>query len=414
MADKAVSELIEAKQVSPGDLFVLEQDGTAKKLTGQTLENWLLQMAQGHGGIHSIEKVGSNGLTDTYRMTFADTSTFDYIITNGRGIKSIAKTKTSGLTDTYTVTFNDGTTFDYTVTNGAKGDKGDAWYVWFKYASQMPTEASHSMGDVIDNCMGIYSGTQPTKPTDWKAYQWFQIKGEKGNTGDPAILLGWKTEYQASTSGKVPPSGAWSEELPVIKQGTYLWTRTTQTYNSGSPVVAYSVGYLGKDGTVTFEELTPAQKDEIRGGYYSPIISQPDKNTMQLVFAPSKDDMPSVEQVNVTLPAGGAGGTSGCKAGNGGSDGGNGRNNENGGEKGGTGQGTTTREFGESTGNLYAGGGGGGYDGGAGIGGAGGGGNGGDENATPGQENSGGGGGGNDSEPGANGGSGIVIIRNAR
>ena len=79
----------------------------------------------------------------------------------------------------------------------------------------------------------------------------------------------------------------------------------------------------------------------------------------------------------------------------------------------GVGQGTTTREFGESTGDLYAGGGGGRGTKEIGLGGAGGGGNGG-ENGTP---NTGGGGGGNNRKTGSvktSGGSGIVIIRNHR
>lgn len=37
MADKQISELIQAAQITDADLFVLEQDGTAKKLTGATL-----------------------------------------------------------------------------------------------------------------------------------------------------------------------------------------------------------------------------------------------------------------------------------------------------------------------------------------------------------------------------------------
>lgn len=40
-------------------------------------------------------------------------------------IASIEKTGTNGLVDTYTITFLDGSTQTYTVTNGEKGDKGD-------------------------------------------------------------------------------------------------------------------------------------------------------------------------------------------------------------------------------------------------------------------------------------------------
>ena len=87
----------------------------------------------------------------------------------------------------------------------------------------------------------------------------------------------------------------------------------------------------------------------------------------------------------------------------------NGSNGENGEGTGGEGQGTTTREFGELTGDLYAGGGAGApyastpWPGGDGGGGA---------SRQDGTPNTGGGGGGGGA--GGNGGSGIVVIRNAR
>lgn len=99
---------------------------------------------------------------------------------------------------------------------------------------------------------------------------------------------------------------------------------------------------------------------------------------------------------------GGAGGSGGgCQLGNGGSNGASGGGGTGG--YGGAGQGTTTREFGEDAGDLYAGGGGGSfYKNAPYSGGAGGGGNG----YAAGTDNLGGGGGCN-----ASGGSGIVIIR---
>lgn len=94
--------------------------------------------------------------------------------------------------------------------------------------------------------------------------------------------------------------------------------------------------------------------------------------------------------------SGGAGGTA-----NAGNDGGNGRNASGGGGTtyGGKGQGRTTREFEESSGQVYAGGG--SFNGSAGTGGG--------NNNVAGTANTGGGGGRNKS-----GGSGIVIIRNHR
>ena len=123
---------------------------------------------------------------------------------------------------------------------------------------------------------------------------------------------------------------------------------------------------------------------------------------------------------------GGSGGARGGKAGSdrwyaykGGSDGSNGGGSNDAWNKVGIGQGTTTREFGETNATLYAGGGGSGGtgDGADGAGGAGGGGHGAGSNGTAGsgRPNTGGGAGGKGAWATAGtGGSGIVIIRNAR
>ena len=221
----------------------------AKKLTGQILLNWLTAAADGHGGISSIVKQSTSGLTDTYRITMADTTTFDFTVKNGRSISTIAKVSVSGLVDTYRITYNDNTTSTFTITNGAKGDKGDNAYVWIRYASQKPTAASHSFGVLPDNWMGVYSGNSATAPTDWTKYQWFEIKGEKGDIGNPALLTSQSVTYQASTSGNVIPSGNWQGSIPTVAQGAYLWTRIAMTFNSGDPIYAYSVSRMGLDGT---------------------------------------------------------------------------------------------------------------------------------------------------------------------
>ena len=194
-------------------------------------------------------KQSTSGLTDTYRITMADTTTFDFPVKNGRGITGVSKISTSGLVDTYRITYNDSTTSTFTITNGAKGDKGDNAYVWIRYAAQEPTAASDNFGVLPDNWMGVYSGNSATAPTDWTQYQWFEIKGEKGDIGNPALLTSQSVTYQASTSGNVIPSGNWQGSIPTVAQGAYLWTRVTMTFNSGTPIYAYSVSRMGIDGT---------------------------------------------------------------------------------------------------------------------------------------------------------------------
>ncbi len=76
-------------------------------------------------GIASIEKTSTEGLVDTYTITYTDGDTDTFTVTNGEqgddgvGITSIEKTATVGLVDTYTITLSDGSTYTFTVTNGS-------------------------------------------------------------------------------------------------------------------------------------------------------------------------------------------------------------------------------------------------------------------------------------------------------
>ena len=267
MADQSISELISATQIQDTDLFLLEQGGDAKSLAGRVLLNWLTAAADGHGGIQTITKLSTSGLVDTYRITLADTTTVDFTVTNGRGIRSIAKSGSSGLVDTYQVSYTDGSSSTLTVTNGAKGDKGDNAYTWIKYASQQPTAASHSMGDIPDAWMGIYTGTLAAAPTDWTQYKWYRVRGDQGATGAPATLTGRSVTYMASDSGTVVPSGSWSSDVPTVGQGRYLWTRVVLTFNSGSPVTYYSVSRMGLDGSgavSTVNEKSPDSTGNVK------------------------------------------------------------------------------------------------------------------------------------------------------
>lgn len=227
MADREIDLLPAAEQITLEDLFLMKQGGVAKKLPGRILIAFLTALADGHGGIHGIEKTGTEGLVDTYRITLAD-----------------------------------GTPFEYTVTNGEKGDKGDNAYTWIKYASQEPTADSHSMGDAPDRWMGVYAGNLAAAPDDWTLYKWFEIKGQKGDTGDPAVLQSAPVMYQVSASGSEIPTGEWTAAVPDVPQGGYLWSRIVYTFNTGDPVTVYSVSRVGIDGLGTLRTINGIAPDE--------------------------------------------------------------------------------------------------------------------------------------------------------
>lgn len=210
MADKTISELAAATSVGSADLFVLEQANTAKKLTGQILENWLVSFADGHGGIQSITKIsstGTNPVIDTYRITLADT-----------------------------------TTFDFTVTNGLKGDTGAATYVWIKWAAQQPT-ADNQMSDNPDAWIGIYTGLSSTAPTAYTSYRWYEYKGDKGDTGATGASIASITR----TAGDGSP-------------GTY--DTYTVTLDNGTVAGTFMV-YQGLNGTGAVNSVNGVSPDAV-------------------------------------------------------------------------------------------------------------------------------------------------------
>lgn len=73
---------------------------------------------------------------------------------------------------------------------------------------------------------------------------------DRANSGefDGRGVASTTVEYQASTSGTTVPTGTWSTTIPSVAQGSYLWTKTTTNYTSGTPTVGYSVARMGMNG----------------------------------------------------------------------------------------------------------------------------------------------------------------------
>ena len=102
--------------------------------------------------------------------------------------------------------------------------------------------------DVTDKHEEVMTATthQPTVQSG-KWWVWDSESGEYVNTGvdatgDNAELTA--TEYQAGASGTVPPTGAWTETIPTVAQGSFLWTR--YTWNNGE--ITYQTARQGVDG----------------------------------------------------------------------------------------------------------------------------------------------------------------------
>lgn len=310
MADKRIQDLVEASSVQLADLFVLEQAGTAKKLTGQTLVNDLAAALDGHGGIADItySPPVSPSLSGTLTITMADESTYTLTVTNGRGITGVSASK-SGLTNTVELEFNDGSTdsfdvedgrgisgltwtesgvagngrvhtgtFEYSdgtestvqIQDGLKGDQGDQTYVWFKWAQVYPTQDS----DLQNNAgpyIGVYAGPASAAPTDYSAYVWYEYKGATGDTGASVsgiVLVGQNGlvdtyEIQltdGSTGGTFSVTNALSivridpPDNPGLPGVTDIYTIV---FNDGS--TSFFVVYNGTNGTGSVSTVSGLQ-----------------------------------------------------------------------------------------------------------------------------------------------------------
>lgn len=244
MANKQISQLTEATSVTVSDLFVLEQSGAAKKLTGQTLINDLATALNGHGGIASIAKTGAAGLVDTYTITFADTTTATFTVTNGAdGTNGTNGTNgANGVTFTPTVTSaglifwtNDGGLPNPSSVNikGPTGAAGASTYTYIKWASRQPTSDA-DMGNIPDEWFGIYVGASSTAPTHYTDYAWYKIKGETGATGSTGLSIASVT-WTSNSSGEA--------------QGTAGTTDTYTVKLSDNTVVGTFDVFNGLNGT---------------------------------------------------------------------------------------------------------------------------------------------------------------------
>ncbi|XBG85772.1 hypothetical protein V4S32_11380 [Enterococcus cecorum] len=139
---------------------------------------------------------------------------------------------------------------------GKPGADGRTPYFHTAYADS----ADGQLGFSTTNASGkLYMGTCTdyiqSDPTDYRAYTWVKIKGEKGATGpagrdgrDGKGVKSYAITYQAGTSGVSYPTGSWSSTIPSVPKGQYLWSKTTLTYTDNTTSDTYSVAYFPVNG----------------------------------------------------------------------------------------------------------------------------------------------------------------------
>ena len=85
--------------------------------------------------------------------------------------------------------------------------------------------------------------TDTSKP-DTVTYSYAKqgVKGDPGNPGTPVTVL--SIQYQEGSSATIPPTGTWSTSVVAVRDGYFLWTKTTFSDNK----VAYGVAKQGNTG----------------------------------------------------------------------------------------------------------------------------------------------------------------------
>lgn len=87
-------------------------------------------------------------------------------------------------------------------------------------------------------------GTTYSDPTCIQGAQ-----GEAGKDGTSVTIESTSTTYQASTNGTTTPTGTWSDTIPSVAAGSYLWTKAVVVYSDGTSTETFTVALQGKTGS---------------------------------------------------------------------------------------------------------------------------------------------------------------------
>lgn len=155
--------------------------------------------------ISSIIKTWTVWLVDTYTITYTDSSTSTFNVTNGtnwtngtdgadwvdgRWIVSILKTNTVWVTDTYTITYTDSTTSTFNVTNGTNWTNGTDWEDWISFTPkwEYSSGTAYVPNDVVSYLGSSWIALQNTTgniPSEWAYWTLNAAKGADGTgSGD--------------------------------------------------------------------------------------------------------------------------------------------------------------------------------------------------------------------------------------
>ena len=206
MADRSIGQLPEVTAMGVTDLFVLEQAGAAKKLTGQLLKASLMMWLDGHGGVKSFAYDEDTGKVTIVTTDGTTLTTGDLRGKNGHMIHA----------------------YDL----GRQGSPGE--YLIMSFSSVNPMPEDWAVGDLILNSYGDMWVISNITPTD----NGYNVR----------------FDFMASLVG---PQG----DSPTIGSNGHWWVGETDT----GVVARGDTGTHGSDVTVT-SAAVPGTDEHPNGG----------------------------------------------------------------------------------------------------------------------------------------------------
>ena len=210
-------------------------------------------------GIASIDKIATNGLVDTYKITYTKGDVFEYTITNGNGIDYIAGPVSNGLVDTYTIYYTNGTTSTFDVKNGngitdvEKTTEGlvDTYKFIFADGTSYTFTVNNGNGidriektDSVTGADGVVVDTYTIYYTNGTTATFTVTNGKIGADGKSAYEIAkenglvpdgmTEAEWVASLKGEDGESGKDAREVEFRMNGPQLQWRYT-TDENGDP-----------------------------------------------------------------------------------------------------------------------------------------------------------------------------------
>ena len=158
-------------------------------------------------------------------------------------ITKIEKTSTEGLVDTYTITYTDGTTTTFTVTNGEKGDKGDQG---IQGIQGVPGADGHTPVITIQNGFWHIDGVNTNQAAQG-------VKGDKGDKGDTGAT---------GATGAQGPQGEKGDKGDTGATGNGIASITTSKENGITTVTIKFTDPNMADVVFTIEDGTDGAKGD--------------------------------------------------------------------------------------------------------------------------------------------------------